>query len=863
MSATKARVDNRTLIDELGKRFPLLKQLVGRFGRETPEERVPWFFGLLLAAAANPNPGVYCVVLDKSPGTTALAAIFLSLIQLQDGFQKFAEDYAREALVPGQRVRVNPSKFVYEYGGLWDEFPGRVKLLAGDGSRSFPLPEVLRLEPTDLLKPKGTVNSMLGKFELSDLDKLLDLSTGGNNSLIKNTVMVQTERTRFREMVDAIMLARSQGVPFYRLSTTLPWGSVSEDGSLQPNDVHQVSGEPLIAVSRSPEDLATACLRSPKGTKIVLTDGASRIAGHLQALDDISDRQRLVVLASPGEVEALGLLRARGCPLWNMSAQELLIGEESPELRTRESLAGSSIRAADIRGRAKVTTVECNDEVLQEAADTLERVSALSSANSDGQEIELDLVAMLFRLVFECSECCFGVGEETKDSLKSVGDQIQREKAWMKPEVTTGLVETVNVLEKAMGNRYVPEKTEALLAILTEHIGEIGEGQWVVAARTQRTAERLTLGLLARGVEVPVMNIEAIPPDQEYQGIIVPAWPNGRRFSQLSSLSLTSDFRVLTYPFERRWVYNHQRNEIRRERSDRIEASELAAMLGMEAELLSSFEPTERGILSEQSESDSPILRVEERLSRRQVRRPVNPVNTADTREGRLIQFVGGCYSLLTEWSELPILNSLIDNTPGVSAELGHAVAWHLAVGDLVLFRAGGDKGFIRLLAEEHLGTAEYEKIRELAESWKPALRSLGGNLDEVLGQLTRVGLHRTGPTVSAWLNNPDRIGPGQGDDIEYIARAAANENLLSSQNDVLEAISQVRGSHIVAGRKLTQLILDSVQGRLGDAGGHPLQVDLDYGQAWVVQVQAVDSEVGFYPANQVNRLLWDIDSEY
>ena len=228
-------------------------------------------------------------------------------------------------------------------------------------------------------------------------------------------------------------------------------------------------------------------------------------------------------------------------------------------------------------------------------------------------------------------------------------------------------------------------------------------------------------------------------------------------------------------------------------------------MLDMEEELLSPFEPIEGDTLNSRSDSDSPIIEIEKRLSGPRVRRPVSPIITADTREVRLIQFAGGCYSLLTEWSELPVLNALIDSAPGDTAELNYSPAWRLAVGDLVLFRAGGDKGFIRLLAEEHLGTVQYENVRELAESWKPALRSLGRNLDEVQRQLVKVGLHRTDPTVSAWLNNPDRIGPGQADDIEYIARAVGNEDLLSNLTNVAEAISQIRGSHIVAGRSLTQ----------------------------------------------------------
>ena len=258
MSATDSQTANRILIDELGRRFPLLNQLVGRFGQETPEERSPWFFGLLLAAATNPNPGPCCIVLDKTLGTTTIAAILLSLVKLQEEFGKLVAEYAKNALVPGQLVRVNPSSFIYEYQGFWDEAPRlfRLKVLGEEAYRSFLIPDVLRLEPTDRVRPKGTLTSKLGEFELSRLDKLLHLTTGGNNSLIRNSVLVQIERSQFSEISDLVMLAPQSGGQFDNISALLPWGSVGADGTLRPNDTHQVSGEPLVAVSRIPEDLA-------------------------------------------------------------------------------------------------------------------------------------------------------------------------------------------------------------------------------------------------------------------------------------------------------------------------------------------------------------------------------------------------------------------------------------------------------------------------------------------------------------------------------------------------------------------------------------------------------------------------------
>ena len=231
-------------------------------------------------------------------------------------FPNLVERYARTALTRGQRVKVRPSDFVYEYEGVWEDFPDffRLKFLGEDASRSFPLVDVLRLEPTDRVRPKGTGGSDLGAFERSPLDHLLDLSTCGNNSLIQNAVLVQMPRTHLAKVADATILAPKGAKRFARLSRFLPWGFIGHDGTPQPNDPFQVVGEPLIAATSVPEDLALASASAEAGTKTVLVDGARRLARDLQAFDDIADRQRLVVLASPDESEDLELLKDPGLP---------------------------------------------------------------------------------------------------------------------------------------------------------------------------------------------------------------------------------------------------------------------------------------------------------------------------------------------------------------------------------------------------------------------------------------------------------------------------------------------------------------------------------------------------------------------
>ncbi|MCW5749627.1 MAG: DrmE family protein [Alphaproteobacteria bacterium] len=799
-------------------------------------------------------------MLDKTPGTTGIAAILAALVRLQHDFPNRVELYAQTALSRGQRVKVRPSDFVYEYEGPWKDFPGffRLKLLGEDAWRSFPLVDVLRLEPTDRVQPKGTGGSELGAFERSPLDHLLDLTTCGNNSIVHNAVLVHMARSQFGRIADSVILAPRHAKRFARLSRFLPWGSIGADGRLKAKDPYQVVGEPLIAATGVSEDLALASSEAEVATKVVLVDGARRLARDLQAFDDIADRQRVVILASPDEREELDLLRDRGCPIWHMTAGEMLIGEASAHRRPRASLVGATVRAAEIRSRAKVTTVDCNDDLLQATAASLERVAELIVDAEETLEVE-QVLGRLFRVLFECSECVFGADDGTAADLQAAREHIGQHARWMGPDIASELRKGMDGLENAIGNGSGQRKAEALLGILAEH-----DGHWAVVTRSPRTAELLRKGLDGLVTDLPVLPVSTMSFDQEYGGIILPAWPNDQRFTRLKNLSVTSDIRILTYPFERKWVLRHQARERMRMQANRMQTHERASILGISPGFVSNSEDLDREppMLPEKEVSlDLTVFRLEERVAQRRFAHPTAASDGEDVREAQLIQFFGGCYALLTEWAQLPLLNELIDSS--TEAKIRLVTAPRLSTGDFVLFRAAGDKEFTRLIAEETIGAEDYRRTRELAERWKTALRRIGTSPAAVQRRLSDHGLDRTSVTVAGWLGDTNRIGPGALSDIDVIAKVANDDELVSLGDEVKNAISRIRGAHQAAGMRLTKLILGELQGRLNQLGDQPTLLDLDFGQAWVVQVESVDVERRNYPASQVNRLSWAADSAF
>ena len=850
------RFGDEELIAQLSTRFPLLSRLSGQFGYESACEGIPRFFALLMAAATSHDRGACCFVLNKTLGTTAMAAVLLALTKLQEEFPMLVEEYAQSALRVGQHVRVKPSNHVFEYGGLWEEYPGRFRLrILGErgASRSFPMKDLLRLEPTDRVRPKGKIGLSLESFESSHLDKLLDLSSCGNNSLFRNTVLVHTARSKFSQASDEIALTAEGIEEFETLSEFLPWGPIGPDGELKSNDAYQVTGEPIIAATRVPEDLALASTEAKAGTKIVLADGARGVARDLQAFDDIADRQRLIVLASPEEVEALEILKDHDCPIWHMSPEEVLIGEHSPTRRERTSLVGSTIRAADSRRWMSVEVVDCRHDVLQSVAESLGRAAALVADDDVFDEAEA-IFAILYNILLECGECCFGAEVETEAKLSSAKVLIARNGRWLPKEFTIEIDAAIRGLANALSGKLSGQgKADALLKTIPIENYE----DWAVATRSPRTAEILVRDLNEHGFDVPVLPVSTISPDSEFAGVILPAWPNSQKFTRLKNIAVTSDIRILAYPFEVQWVSRHQSRERMRERSNQMDTRTRSSILGIEPCFLSPSTRHESNSPVLDTRSDLPIFRFVDRVEERRIRRPATAGEGEEGREAQLVQFFGDCYTLLTEWAELPRLNNLIDSANVDDADLEHVGVTRLVQGDFVLFRASEDKEFIRQIAEDILGQEKYERIRNIAERWRSSLRHLGDSPSKVQHLLESNGLKRSPATVAGWLHSPYRIGPGDFRDIEVIARAGKDTELLSRRKDVIQAITHIRKAHIAAGRQLTQLLLSELSGHLNNLDDQPVLLDLDYGEAWVVQVDQVDFERRNYPASSVNRLLW------
>lgn len=856
-STTYTKGQESVLVKELQKRFPWIDELSGRFGTSVSVERIPWLFGLLFAAASVPRPGIVCIVLNKSLGTTPITAILLSLLRFREDFPQLASEYARTALQPGQMVKVNPDEQVFEYGGVWSEQrPNLFRLTSlsrREGSRSFPVENVLRLEPTDKRRPMGRLASAFGDYEPSEFDRIIGISTSGNTSLMRNRVLVNMAQSHFADVVDSVVFALEGNRISHNLSDLLPWGTIASDGSLQPNDSYQVLGEPLVAVSRFPGDIVKACRSSPENSKVVLVDGATSVIRDMGDFNGISERQKVIVLASPHEIEPLDELRQQGYPVWHMTATEINVGEPKTITRMRSSLIGATMHSANVMWRADVEATRCDDDKMNLAAESLKAADVAIGRVDVNPNVD-NILGKLFRILLELSESWFEVSETIKERIAEVYEDIGRNRRWFTPDALDHLRVVISQFRSIAESGLERSKVEAALELISN-----SDGSWLIAARSPYTAENLRNGFSGLAGNVTVLPIDAVESSDEFEGVIVPSWPNSRRFATLMAKAVAYKIHVIAYPLEHRWLVGFLSRQTDRQRRLFMDNDERSQLLGIAPSLLPTIDFPDSSQSPENVNSDEPTFGFEERMARRASRRPYIPTGGSDGEDARFVRFYGGCYALLPESSQSYVLNDLIDSDK-YDADIARTLrpSTELGQGDILFFRESGTGDFIRATAEQMVGVDEYNRVRHLSSSWKPYVRHIGILPEHVRAGLREHGLTRSLAAIDGWMYNPNLIGPGEFRDLDVIAKASGNDDwFLENMASIKEAISTIRGYHVSAGREVTKSVLRNIQGQLDDLTEQPMSLELAFGQAWIVQVQQVDRSARKVPADLTNKLHW------
>ncbi len=847
----------------LRQRFPLLASLRIFHSRGECEDLAA-FMGILLAAMERSQSAPFSFVFPRKRGLATLSAALYALGRFAVEFPKLAEEYAKRSFSTGQRVKLIPRDEVFEFGGVWPghETHFRLRLFNDRRNTAFiwPISEILRIEPTTRKIPKGReedIEIARRKAPLSILDRLTGTRTFGNLSLAVNYVLLLGGRAEIEESLRTTSLTGSAAEIHSILDELVVPGTISESGEIRHRDNYQAAGQPLVALSSRLENVAAACSVASPASKVVVVDGARKIT-DLAKFDAIAGSQNLIIVADAEDEEKLQQLYDRGCKLWRFSLADLEMGV--PAARNG-GFFGGVFRSARNEAAFRTEILSCRNAHLEDAARALE-VCQASLNESEGDQTQ-QILGQLYHLLVQCAHFLAPPDSEERARLVEVANRLSASAAdrvmWLPESTGKALTEACAALVRAIMD---PElgcaKGTALKNILT---GDEAQKVWPVAIVARSVPNSLSVAgwLEKAGITCPVLLPSKIPWDEFFERLICTAWVGSSKFGRVVRRFSTPEIVLLAYPFEAQWLYwfDHRERSVRTAPS--LTAAQKCQLVGFSGDRSwpDGAEPPAFGGLPPE-ERNRLKFDFEERITRK----GMLPLGEAgeETAPARLVSFSGDAYAFLTDTFRMPVITDLLSGAAGGDYKVPRRPVAEIHAGDVCVFRESGRKEVIQALADLQLG-AEAPALRERAARWHKALRESGLDELKLMSELEEVNCPRTVQTVRGWLADGVMIGPQKKGDLEAIAYAVGDQQLLNDVPTVWEAIGILRGEHLRAGMRLSRILLEELPERREEIQEGRTRIEIEnVTSAWIVQVESISDRTELRPRSYVNTLLWETE---
>lgn len=844
-------------------RFPLLHVLQFSDRPNVSTARLPDFVGLI-ATILQSGDKPCCVVLPDNKDVAIAVSTLIAVTRLRHEFTDILRTHASVTFKEGEdHVLVHPCGLVYGYEGFFTPNLFKLRVIDRNERRSLPVTEIARLEKTMRKRPKGRLDSDLGQSQPTILGSLLGIKTPVNRNFLRNYVLVLGAKKHLVEGLErwTIQAPTVEKDLTRFLKEEVPFGKVADGGQLCFLDDYVAAGEPLVAIASRPDDLATHCVSVEKFTKAVLVEEIEYLARDLRAYDTITENQHTIILATDSQRESVRQLEERGCEVWRLTPDEILLGFNG---EGSDVPVGSVVAKASNARSLVISGLPCGEMSLDHAASELKQVADSTNASDNGAI--RDLFYSLFRILMFCAEYLGQDPEKFASSadkfLQLAKSNLDNAKVWLTPEANNRIKDVIDNIYRAVGNLSKAGPTpkgEVLLKNLQTTDISLNQVA-VVVARGDTNCEDLKQWLNKSGIQAELYSVSGVPENREYDRILVVSWPRSERFDRLVHQYLTDDLGLLAYPFEEEWL-NRYRKGYRRSVLSSIPTKRKMQRLG-----LSPTELQDDGDEAEPKRLKDDFVKFDLPAERFLTRRKFGLADQGAA-EGEQDEFVDACYvdfagptfAHLTDGHELPVLNAFISGEQANPGKVPLRSVKDLKEGDFVMFRESGDSDIIRFLAEDEIGKEKYQQLRLIAGRWRTTLQKLGKDPREVLERLRPFGFSRHSQTVRAWLADENTICPQDITDVRIIAGAAHDKALFASLPELEWARDEIMSLHIRAGYRLTELLLKELPKKIGLLSQAETEVDLGVGKVWVVHIEEIDRSPSTQRRSQVNRLLWDI----
>ena len=833
--------------------------------------------GLALKAMESPNNNRLVILLPNRLQSARWIATFAA-------FWPMRQDYCEKCIPSvnfeqGQKLRVDNCVVEFVSEELSPELGQHVIWVkCSKGARyAITLDRKLRFHPVHTkrqLSPLDKVQQAVRSAQQSDtkeLDAILGIRSLGNRSFFEHNVLLVSKVGATSSFVHEHYINSKRIIDLFQ------WGKVEVDGQVDSLTPGQYAAEPTCLFAANLYGAAEYIASGSDKTKGIVVDGVDACAKDLQRFDDdILDRViPVVVVADLFDTDSLSHLQDRGFKIWQWNKDNLSRSRAAiPDTKTN-SVYSSLNRSLTNFCHQQITPEICEHPQLMRAAESTWnlRRSVDLSENTDLQWLYAQVVGAvnrLSRLVWSpdpawCVDFC--------ERIQRLQEDFALLKPWLNLDTSRALEDTLGSL-KSLGKNPCDasnHKVDRLRRLISSDQSS-SDVSFVVLPSVDdvRPASEYWLAVadtspLDRVHFVAPSDVQAMADTLSPAHIIVCGWLNHKRMYPLIHSHVVPQITVLLYHLEANW-FESARREWRKRNEYPLNSGDFSDMLKLPKPKLKFIDYVPEISSPESEEAASDIMNFEI-LVRRYTYSPfvLGGGSDAEAVKAKLAVFTQNMFVFATETHRLLVVSDLMQGETSKS-KIPRRTIDELKVGDYVLFRES-DKDIIREIADSALDQQGLLHLRQVAGLWREALREkhyeTGSDLEQLTLLLWEAGCERQPSTINNWLFDEDQIGPADRKDLERVAEVTGHAEITDRLQEIIKAISAVRGAHLQASRFITDrllrnlpAILDSEPSSPGDRG-RSVVLELDnFGQIMILRVEEIDEEWRDVEVKWVNRLL-------
>ena len=862
------------LANWLDENFPEFENVEISYG-DHDSVPLPYIARLLVAALLNKNGSDCVFVIPQAEVMACLTALFSALTNTKHNFLKWRDDFAKNGLKTGQRVRLLPNNTIYGYSANYLEAEGkkflRLNLLGANennGSTSLPLEEILRLFPTSRTRPKGRAGTK-AETSLSDLDKVVDIQSYGNYSLFKNRIILHGSKGKMDSFLEMWGIHRRNESGNIEASLNdlrdFPWGSISREGVLQSFNKYQICGEPVIVFSSRLSPIDEYCLNQEKNSRTVITSNKKAVLENTYEAQNLCQQHKFFLLTEEIDAAEAKELKELGFSIWQFSREEIFTGiNNESDLEEAKKLIPLRMMYGAAGGDKNMVNIYQSESPLLE---TIERNIVEAGKSIYDSDINDQTVQPLKRIYWRSLELLETPEKKYQDWLL---DQALAVEAILENQASFIGSENIEKLKTIMTDimddllpgikTHSQNKFETIRNIIESCSGK----KVLVLCRHAEALEALKMRLGCHQNVTFLTYDEISVAKSIYDVAIMAGWPGKHLFSKLFNSGITDKIESVLYQNEIAILNSYFKQKEKAEEAVRLAPEQKAEIIGCAPILFNKEEGkhTPESVSLGDKEAEFGHIESKEKIAIFNVdwsKRPCLPLVSSQQQsravEAFYVSFNNDRCIYLSQTHKLPVIDPR-------THQYRKKAAAELTGGDIVVFRQGGDREILKEIAEK-LYPENYGSFVAQASEWKCWLNKLGNDASEIWLKLSEHGLQRNIMTITNWMKNEDLIGPQNLNDILMIAEATGQVEYIEKSTQIATAVRELRGIHVEAGFKLTKLLMTRLSQELHEDIQDHEKIASSLADVELMTVEEIDREPVLIMPNLTNEphSIWWFDT--